>query len=926
VDDDSGNHLTDAFANARNITTERDPIVERMRGNVRHALLGKVSPPPRIDRFEILECIGAGGMGVVYAAHDPKLDRTIALKVLNGRAAHGRARLLDEARALARLSHPNVVAVYDADVVGDDVFIAMELVRGKTARDWSPASWREAVAVYREAGRGLAAAHAAGIVHGDFKPANVIIGDDGRVRVLDFGLARDDSAADVSDASAGTPAYMAPEQRAGSHGDTRSDQYGFCVSLYEAIHGHRPPTTPSDVRRQRHLHPRVREALARGLDQDPGARFPSMEALLDALDVPRPRTRRWLALAAAVAVVGGGSFAVAWRHGAAANPCAAGSTKVAGAWNERHAAAVRHAFETTGRAHARDSATLVVTQLDGYAAAMQDAHRAGCEIARTGTEPARVTDLRARCLARRLDAVAALVDVFEHADAAVVDNAVQAVHALPAVVECERSDALLARTAAPEDPDAQRRLDDAAAALARANALHDAGKYKDASAIASDVLATARAVGHAPLEAEALYLVGVLQSKQGTAAAAEVTFRECTQAAERGRDDALAAHAWIRLAQVVTRQAHFDEGIRAADQARAKIERVPDRDAIGAFLDLSLGLLYLERGSFDAARPLLVHALERYEAIDPDRPRVVTTLNAIAALHAAAGANADSLAAANRALATAERVLGPSHPVTASALKHVAIALGRLGQHDRAIEVEERALAILRDTHGPDSDAVAGLQHNLGVDYLSARRFDEAEPRFREAIRIREKLFGPDHAVLAMSYGSLGSTLLDGARAADAMPLFERALAITTKAYGDGDARTSLARYRVGNALVVRGAYDDAIRELTRTRDAFAKSLGADSAKVAMVETTLAQALVGKRRGEDAVRHFERSIAIYERTGPPLDLANARWFLAKALWDLRRDRPRALALATSARSTYAAAGVGYAALLRDVDDWLAARQ
>ncbi|HYO70315.1 MAG TPA: serine/threonine-protein kinase [Archangium sp.] len=228
-------------------------------------------PPPEevlprgalVGRYMVLEKLGAGGMGVVYAAYDPELDRKLALKLLHPGSdpvekSGGQARLMREAQAMARLAHPNVISLFDVGVWSGRVFIAMELVEGPSLRDWlkqASHSWREVVEVFIAAGRGLAAAHAAGLVHRDFKPDNVLLGREGRVRVLDFGLARPASATEESLAMPaelplsergsspldtpltrvglviGTPAYMAPELYSGGVFDARSDQsWGACRS------------------------------------------------------------------------------------------------------------------------------------------------------------------------------------------------------------------------------------------------------------------------------------------------------------------------------------------------------------------------------------------------------------------------------------------------------------------------------------------------------------------------------------------------------------------------------------------------------------------------------------------------------------------------------------------------------------------------
>jgi serine/threonine protein kinase len=307
-----------------------------------------------LGRYIIIEMVGTGGMGVVYAAYDPELDRRVAIKLLHpfrdGSGSAGtRARLLREAQALARVTHPSVIPVYDVGMFEDEVFLVEEYLDGGTLASWTDGKrpWREVLEAFYRAGRGLHAAHAAGIVHRDFKPENVLLGRDGRVRVTDFGLARAEEGADFDDdtvtqeivlpdsgrrlsaplteqgAVVGTPAYMSPEQHRGQAADARSDQFSFCVSLYEALYGERPfaskDTTCARVREAptgSQVPTWLRRVLMRGLSADRVQRFASMSALLDALSVkPKRRQARRAALAAALAIACGGALAarLAWR-------------------------------------------------------------------------------------------------------------------------------------------------------------------------------------------------------------------------------------------------------------------------------------------------------------------------------------------------------------------------------------------------------------------------------------------------------------------------------------------------------------------------------------------------------------------------------------------------------------------------------------
>lgn len=289
-------------------------------------------PPPvvrhvgdHIDRYVLDGVLGRGGMGTTYSANDPELGRAVALKLLSDRHSISPDALVEEARALAKLSHPNVVTIYDAGVHDGEVWIAMEKVTGGTLRTWqrTERGWRAVVEVYLAAARGLAAAHAAGLIHRDFKPDNVLIGSDGRPRVADFGLAVASDAAHSSD-PAGTPGYMAPEQLTGDPVDERSDQFSFCTALWEALHARRPfrltttvalqPTqlAPSGAahRDEPSRDPTVRvpswlsAIVRRGFAHRPADRWPSMDTLIGELEgVPRRRRRRAVLAAIAVAAI-----------------------------------------------------------------------------------------------------------------------------------------------------------------------------------------------------------------------------------------------------------------------------------------------------------------------------------------------------------------------------------------------------------------------------------------------------------------------------------------------------------------------------------------------------------------------------------------------------------------------------------------------
>jgi len=313
-----------AYARPEPDTLERKVFEARLEAR----LLGGEPELPRIDRFVLERVLGAGGMGTVWLAHDEALDRRVALKLVRSSSAMAGERMrLREARGLARIVHPNVIAIHDVGEHEDRVWLAMEFVPGRTLRACAGELRRERVlAHWLAAGRGLAAMHAAGLVHRDVKPDNVLLGDDGRVRVIDLGLVRtavrshgahvpgvDPRASEVvmTAGFVGTRAYAAPEQQRGEPVDARADQYSFCVSVLESLRAARP--TPG--REHEPLPAALLGALARGRDEDPARRFASMTELLDALEHHPPRAsslRRSRVIGLAIVGLLGATVPLVW--------------------------------------------------------------------------------------------------------------------------------------------------------------------------------------------------------------------------------------------------------------------------------------------------------------------------------------------------------------------------------------------------------------------------------------------------------------------------------------------------------------------------------------------------------------------------------------------------------------------------------------
>jgi tRNA A-37 threonylcarbamoyl transferase component Bud32 len=418
--------------------------------------------------FRIEQPLGEGGMGVVYLAQDLTLDRKVAIKLHRVATARAADRMLGEARAAAKIAHENVLVVYEAGTWNGHVFIAMEYVDGWTARQWihdAPRTWQQVVALYLEAGRGLAAAHAHGLVHRDVKPDNVLIarsttpGGRGRARIADFGLARaasdafdqsvdgmvaTASARAVTDGIAGSPAYMAPEQLVRGDVDARADQYAFCVALHEGLFGRRPfegaelsllgasgSQGAIALPRDGAVPASVRRVLRRGLSPDPAARFPSMDALLAELGHdPEATRRRRLGLATAVVATG----LVTWAAMRRPDPMA-GCTETPAIdtwWTPAQATDLQAALRRSGRPFADDVFGRIDAALTAHTAAATDSLARACAATFVeGTRSSVELQGHRECLTQRGREVSALLEVLGEGDPEVVDRAMLAVDDLP---------------------------------------------------------------------------------------------------------------------------------------------------------------------------------------------------------------------------------------------------------------------------------------------------------------------------------------------------------------------------------------------------------------------------------------------------------------------------------------------------------------
>ena len=755
----------------------------RAPGNEGRPYIGRLLPGARIDRYQILAAVGRGGMGEVYAAYHPDLDRRIALKVVNesgaGTTEH-RARLLREARAIARLSHPNVITVHDAGTVDDRVYIAMEFVEGKTVDEWRRAqarSWRDVLDVFVAAGGGLAAAHAAGVVHRDFKPQNVMIGRDGSVRVMDFGLARLAAEPldppDVSDAVdarpvpatvtktgalVGTLAYMAPEQFRGEPLDARADQFSFCVALHEALYGSRPllshlrasnETSVADAdasqpSRRSGAPAWLRNVVMRGMSEDRSRRFPSMDALLAAVSRGHTRVRTrgaLLGIGAALLLLSlGGWRLAAGRHVS----CAVPKDRLAAVWlpgDESHPRrqAIHRAFATSGRPTAETVWQRVAKALDDYTTQWSAMHVQTCEATHVrGEQSGEVLDLRMGCLTDTLDGVRALTEVLSRADGTMISQAVTAASTLAPLNRCADVSALRSTVAPPRDEKTARTVDSLRRSLRDAMALEEVGSGLAAMKAAREILPQAEATGFKPLIAEVLVLLGTIQNDSAPADA-ESFLEKALYAAEASRDDLTAAKAAVSLVAATRyRQDPARESDRWASLAGAILDRLASpQPRLRAWLLQNQAVLLLTSRKFEPARAALEQSLALKEsALGANHPDVARTLLTLAWPLNELDRPLDALRLENRAIDIFTR-LDPDGVLLGYALGNRGETLNMLGQYRDAEESILASLRILRMHLGPTNFNVATVLHALGECKLGQGDADGAIRQFDEALKLR---------------------------------------------------------------------------------------------------------------------------------------------------------------------------------------------
>lgn len=801
-----------------------------------------------VGRYVILDSIGMGGMGLVCAAYDPKLSRKIALKLLRNASndeasTAGRNRLFREAQALAKLSHPNVVTVHDVDVFEGQVYIAMEFVEGTTLREWmrdEPRTWKEIRQKFILAGRGIAAAHQADIIHRDFKPSNVLISTEGDVRVADFGVAKErdrshrdpdrdfaeferrrrtvgvggstlDSSAEealideiqsnvsmdltVAGRMVGTPAYMAPEQHMGLRVGPHTDQYSFCVSFYEALYG-QLPFQGSDRREQltkmtegrlppppkegpaHHVPSWLHKVLARGLRPHPSERWPSMEALLAALARdPAKRIRRWaIGTIGVVGVAAGIALGVVGSE--EQNPCLALASEVERHWNAERRSAIEAAFAKSDKPFAEHAAHGVTQILDRWAEDWSASKVAVCEATQVGGQSGALLDVRMYCLAQRGREFGAIVNVFAEADDEIIERSIAAADALSDPHSCTS----VRDTGEFKDRNlasvALEQVEAMEADLDRAHAFASVWKFEKSLPIQAQVLARAREVSHPWTLARALQDLSKSQLEVGDVVEGEANLREFIHLAAALGDVKQEARAWNRLIFYLGGE--------------------HNRIAEGHAWLLAAETALVRAGNDPHVRISFVSTRARLALAEGD-------------MEAAIADYAESVA-----LARAE--YGVADSMTIRVMTNHAIALAESEQYAEAERVLLEVVAVSKQVYGSTHPLLATGYVNLGNVYILSEQWRKAEPPLEAALAIRERIGGSDAPNIGKPLHALGKVARNQKRLSEALAKFERVTKIFVKSHGENSAVVAASVTDTGVVQHQLGRYDEARESFDRAQ------------------------------------------------------------------------------------------------------------
>jgi tetratricopeptide (TPR) repeat protein len=898
------------------------------------------------EHLTIERHLGSGAMGTVFLAHDSRLQRHVAIKVHLRTGDREVAKAEREARALARISHPNVLAIHEVGRIGPRLFVATEYVEGETAETWmrTDHGWRRVVEVFAAAGEGLAAAHEAGLIHRDFKPSNVLIGRDGRVRVADFGLARPSTdgrvrpspsmltdaaatrdsgeqtraeTASMTQRVAGTPAYMAPEQFEG-HPSARADQFSFCIALAEALTGARPygdhpshAATPADfslARGPRGRPPRrLVKLLRKGAALDPEDRFASMHDLV--IELRRSLSpRQHLAVAGAL-VLASLSLGTMWLVGQDdAQLCAGADERVTEVWNEARAAELEAAFASAHPSAGAGAWAPLPARIDAYLDAWTREREASCRATHvTGTQPERALEQSMACFDRRLAELDATLRALARVEGSAVSEAWRAIPDRSELASCRDMSELAAWA------EGSALNPEYAADLAYARTLQILGKVELAREELARLTARAEQTRDEPARLRAEFGQARALLDAGEVETAERLVETNYWAARRSGLEREERQAALLMATI--------EILRRREPAAARVwlrlsselggaSRLSD-DAV--WLD---ALVLQEEGEPEAAIELLVAALDQLD--DDEVEARLRLLDGLNTAYDASGQPQKALETIDSALALTSSLSGEYGSVVWPLLSNRGLMLDRLARHEESIAAHRQAIALAEALHGRSFVDAHGISLNLALALSNQGDYEAALELLPDILESTRARFGDEHPDVALVLEVRGYALRSVGRVEESLADFHAALAIARASLDP--SHPDVARYlqhiaRSSRLLGRREAEAEAAVAAVRAYEAAGQ---ADYARTRVARLEAAEVSLALERFDVGFDHADHAV---DPTDPPEHL--------RAVWRLARehlDGPPA----ASTRARFLAEGVaeaaaeaGQADLSAEIEDALA---
>jgi tetratricopeptide (TPR) repeat protein/predicted Ser/Thr protein kinase len=818
---------------------------ETMQRRVLGHVFGRDVPGRMIGRYEYVRTLGSGGMGVVHLTRDPELDRLVAVKLVHKRALspHSAERLRREAATLAKLNHVNIVTVYDVGEHEGELFIAMEHVEGSTLHDWqhggSRRSVTELIDVYRQAAAGLAAAHRAGVVHRDFKPSNVLVGSDGRVRVADFGLAMDESRDSQAPTSTpdrstrrtrgGTPGFMAPEVAAGERASDRADQFALCVSMCEGLSG--ILVGRGDILSP--IRPRwLRRVLARGMSPDPRHRWPDLQTLHARLDLSR-RYRPWFVggLTGSGVIAGALlSFVFATESSLCPDPSATFDT----VWSTDRRAALHEQLHASGKAWVGDLSRLLDSELEVQRERWIGARNQLCQATWVDKVRSEASlDRGNACLDRHLETIDLLLGLVEEGDEASLTRLHDQLAMLGDPRDCTRDQPARAEEHERSDLAIEwRELDELKLRVAGGNYAEVHGEVRALAARAAEV--------EAPLlHAETLYLITTIEARLDPTAAIDTGIR-AELSAERAGADELRFEIQRRMVWI---HVNFVPDVEAAHRWFERASATHDRLGSPRHLAVEFASARAEiaavDGDLQTAAALLEEALDLAQSFGADASRIDELELALANRLADAGRREEAIARYRQIATARAKRLGAEHPDVAIPLVNLGLTLIEADRSADALPHLERVIRIRERAHGPDASSLEGTLVLMSRVQLEIGNLDEA-------LALAKRAHGID--VRAKSSGD--PARLNGSRLIVHVHLargeYEPALAadlLALELLDDGPSTTPLKvglHYEIGWLLCRLGRHEEAAPHLERALDQ-GDDVVRRQAKLALVDVHLAR-------------------------------------------------------------------------------------